>query len=103
HHRKLHHDCGSFVANEKTVVMKEGCPHTYSHLPTTHSHKGGHYRTDLHAIWGLPDPRPRPKRHNGISHRQIWTDATRLSKGVSSGHLQHIAAHGKTLSPFGGD
>ena len=23
---KLHHDCGSFVANEKTVVMKEGCP-----------------------------------------------------------------------------
>ena len=26
HHRKLHHDCGSFVANEKTVMMKEGMP-----------------------------------------------------------------------------
>ena len=28
HHRKLHHDCGSFVANEKTVMMKEGMPLT---------------------------------------------------------------------------
>ena len=46
------------VAKEKTVVMKEGCPHTYSHLSTTHSHKGGHYRTNLHTMRGLSDPQP---------------------------------------------
>ena len=36
----------------------------------------------------------------GVPHRQIWTDATHLSEGASSGYLQHPVAHGKALFPF---
>lgn len=49
---------GSFVANEKTVMIKEGCPQTYrncqSHIPT----KGALYGTDLHQMRRLSRSRP---------------------------------------------
>ena len=32
------YDCGSFVANEKTVMIKEGCPQTYRNCQP-HSHE----------------------------------------------------------------
>ncbi len=39
HHRKLHHDCGSFVANEKTVMTKGGMPLTLTVPIRYHSHE----------------------------------------------------------------
>ena len=70
---------GSFVANEKTVMIKEGCLKstvTVNHITT----KGALYGTDLHKMRRLSHSRPCVIGQQRISYREIWSVAPCLLK-----------------------
>lgn len=103
-HRKLHHDCGSFVANEKTVMTKGGMPLVQTAPSTSIPMKGAYlYGIDLYKMRGLLHSGYCPVGHEGIPYRQVWPDAPHIPEGATPRSLQPACPYGKAVPPSGGN
>ena len=88
---------GSFVANEKTVMIKEGCPLTYrncqSHIPA----KGALHGTDLYPMRRLSHSRSCVIGHKRVPYREIWPDAPCLLKRPPAHSVYRSHCHRKAV------